>query len=68
MGAEVLKYMGTTTLIRDMDHVNTLLEGEGSKINLISGSYGSIVAAYLTNMLPSKVGKVLTWGVVEASL
>ena len=68
VGADVLKYMGTTTLIRDMERISAVLEGKDAKINLISGSYGTIVAAYLVNMLPHKVGRVLTWGVADPPL
>jgi len=63
VGADVLKYMGTTTLIKDMERISAVLEGEDAVINLISGSYGTIVAAYLVNTLPNKVGRILTWGV-----
>ena len=68
MGADVIKYFGTTTIIRDMDRINTILEGKDAKINLLSGSYGTIVAAYLVNMLPHKIGRVLTWGVANPPL
>ncbi len=43
MGADVLKYMGTTTLIKDMERLSAALEGEDVPINFIGGSYGTVV-------------------------
>lgn len=63
--SEVLKYMGTTTLIRDTERINTVLEGPEAMINGIGGSYGTIWVAYLVNMFPEKVGKVVAHGVAD---
>ncbi len=43
LGADVLKYMGTTTLIKDMERLSEALEGKDAPINFIGGSYGTIV-------------------------
>jgi hypothetical protein len=43
MGAEVLKYMGTTTLIKDIEYLKNALDGEDALINFHGGSYGTIV-------------------------
>lgn len=64
-GADVLKYMGTTTLIRDTERINDVLEGEDALINAIGGSYGTIFVAYLVNMLPHKVGRIVAHGVAD---
>lgn len=63
--AEVLKYFGTTTLIRDTERINEVLEGPEAMINGIGGSYGTIWAAYLMGMLPHKIGKVVAHGVAD---
>lgn len=43
MGAETLKWMGTTTLIRDIEYLKNLIDGEDALINFFGGSYGTIV-------------------------
>ena len=43
MGAETLKWMGTTTLIRDMEHLKNAIDGEEAVINFHGGSYGTVV-------------------------
>ena len=63
--AEVLKHFGTTTLIRDTERINEVLEGPEAKINGVGGSYGTIWAAYLLGMLPNKIGKVVAHGVAD---
>ncbi|KAF7309279.1 hypothetical protein MIND_00298200 [Mycena indigotica] len=62
---EDLKYMGTTTVVRDLAFMADVLDGEGSKINLFTGSYGSIIGAYLVNMLPDRAGRVVIDGIVD---
>ncbi|KAJ7020170.1 alpha/beta-hydrolase [Mycena alexandri] len=64
IGAEALGFMSTTTTIYDMEEISRLLEGEDALINFWGGSYGTIVGAYLGNMLPHKAGKILIDGVV----
>nr|XP_031861386.1 uncharacterized protein CI109_002990 [Kwoniella shandongensis]KAA5528458.1 hypothetical protein CI109_002990 [Kwoniella shandongensis] len=63
LGAETLKWMGTTTLIRDMEYMKNVIDGEDALINFHGGSYGTEVAEYLANMLPDKVGAVVAHGV-----
>jgi pimeloyl-ACP methyl ester carboxylesterase len=63
--AEMLKHLGTTTLIKDTERINAVLEGPHAMINGIGGSYGTIWAAYLLGMLPGKVGKVVAHGVAD---
>ncbi|ORX36311.1 hypothetical protein BD324DRAFT_651551 [Kockovaella imperatae] len=68
MGAEVLKWMGTTTLIKDMMYMKNAIDGKDEPINFHGGSYGTIVADYLVNMYPNQVGAVISHGVVDASI
>ncbi|KAF7297243.1 hypothetical protein MIND_00957400 [Mycena indigotica] len=62
---EELKYVGTTTVVRDIAFMADVLEGKGSKINLYAGSYGSIIGTYLVNMLPERAGRVVIDGIVD---
>ncbi|KAJ7473466.1 hypothetical protein FB451DRAFT_292804 [Mycena latifolia] len=66
MGAEALGFMSTTTTIYDMEEISRVLVGEDALINFYGGSYGTIVGAYLGNMLPHKARKILIDGIVPA--
>ncbi|KAJ7171065.1 hypothetical protein C8R46DRAFT_1087578 [Mycena filopes] len=68
IGAEALGFMSTTTTIYDMEEISRVLDGEDAPINFWGGSYGSIVGAYLANMLPHKAGKILIDGVVPSDM
>ncbi|KAK4698292.1 hypothetical protein P7C70_g7988, partial [Phenoliferia sp. Uapishka_3] len=60
-----LNYMGTSTVVRDIEEMSRVLEGD-ALINFFGGSYGTILGAYLVNMIPEKVGRVLIDGVASA--
>ncbi|KAK0243429.1 hypothetical protein EDD85DRAFT_815033 [Armillaria nabsnona] len=64
MGDE-LRYMGTATVVRDMDFMSEVFDGEGAKINYWGGSYGSILGAYLVNMLPHRIGYSVIDGIAD---
>ncbi|KAE9404515.1 hypothetical protein BT96DRAFT_916850 [Gymnopus androsaceus JB14] len=53
MGDE-LSFMSTTTVVRDMDYISKVLETADTKINYWGESYGSIIGAYLVNMMPER--------------
>lgn len=63
-----LKYMGTTTVVRDMDLITRTLEGEEALINYYGVSYGSILGQYLVNMVPDRVGRVGIDAIADATL
>ncbi|KAK4056851.1 hypothetical protein OIO90_002101 [Microbotryomycetes sp. JL221] len=66
MGDE-LRYMGTPTVVRDIEYMNHVLDGPEGRINFFGFSYGTILGAYLVNMLPShKLGRVVIDGVASA--
>ncbi|KAH8923445.1 hypothetical protein BT69DRAFT_159775 [Atractiella rhizophila] len=65
MGEE-LRYMGTSTVVRDMDFITKALEGDDALINFWGGSYGSILGQYLVNMLPDRLGRVVIDGIADA--
>ncbi|KAJ7122102.1 TAP-like protein-domain-containing protein [Mycena epipterygia] len=68
VGGETLGYMSTTTTIYDMEEISRVLVGGDAFINFWGGSYGSIVGAYLGNMLPHKAGKILIDGIVPGDM
>ncbi|KAJ7022172.1 hypothetical protein C8F04DRAFT_1049147 [Mycena alexandri] len=62
MGNE-LRYMGTATVVRDLDIMAKIFDGEDGKINYWGTSYGSVLGAYLVNMLPHRAGFVVIDGI-----
>ncbi|KIJ55465.1 hypothetical protein M422DRAFT_63524 [Sphaerobolus stellatus SS14] len=62
---ETLKYMGTSTVSRDIDFITTVLEGKNALINFVGFSYGTILGAYLVNMFPERIGRTVIDGVVD---
>ncbi|KAJ7101484.1 hypothetical protein B0H15DRAFT_816241 [Mycena belliarum] len=60
-----LKYMGTATVVRDLDFMAKIFDGEDGKINFYGGSYGSILGAYLVNMMPHRAGFVVIDGIAD---
>jgi len=65
MGDE-LRYMGTSTVVRDIEEMSRIFEGEDAPINFFGGSYGTVLGAYLVNMIPEKIGRVYIDGVASA--
>ena len=63
---ETIKYAGTTSVVRDIDYINTLIAGKGSLINFYGLSYGTVMGQYLVNVFPKRVGRVVIDGVVDA--
>ncbi|EJT96862.1 hypothetical protein DACRYDRAFT_102606 [Dacryopinax primogenitus] len=62
---DAARYMGTTTVARDVDFITRVLEGEEALINFWGASYGTILGQYLVNMFPDRVGRVGIDGVVD---
>ncbi|KAF8310961.1 hypothetical protein DL93DRAFT_2169351 [Clavulina sp. PMI_390] len=67
MDPDDLRYMGTTSVVRDIQFITEVLEGQESQINYWGASYGSILGAYLVNMLPGRLGRVSVDGIVDAA-
>ncbi|KAI0708631.1 TAP-like protein-domain-containing protein [Earliella scabrosa] len=63
---DALRYMGTTTVARDIDFIASRLDGPDSLINFYGLSYGTVIGQYLVNMFPERVGRVAIDGVVDA--
>ncbi|KZO93671.1 alpha/beta-hydrolase [Calocera viscosa TUFC12733] len=66
-GAENLRFVGTSTVVRDLELLATTLEGD-KPINYWGFSYGTVVGSYFTNMFPDRVGRVVIDGVVNPYL
>ncbi|CAE6462105.1 unnamed protein product [Rhizoctonia solani] len=49
-GGASLKYMGTSTVARDIEYMSKVITGPHTPINYYGGSYGSILGSYLINM------------------
>ncbi|KAJ8090284.1 hypothetical protein PM082_018880 [Marasmius tenuissimus] len=64
MGDE-LKYMGSTTVARDIEFMSRVLEGDNAKINYWGESYGTVIGSNLINLFPDRIGKVVIDGVVN---
>ena len=47
---DALKYIGTASVVRDIDRLATELEGEGAATNYWGLSYGTVIGSYLVNM------------------
>jgi len=66
-GAENLKFVGTSTVVRDLELLARTLEGD-KPVNYWGFSYGTVVGSYFTNMFPDRVGRVVIDGVVNPSV
>lgn len=47
---DTLKYVGTATVVRDLERISSELEGEDTAINFWGMSYGTVIGTYLVNM------------------
>ncbi|KLO10589.1 hypothetical protein SCHPADRAFT_510397 [Schizopora paradoxa] len=66
--SEALPYMGTATVVRDLFLMTSMLDDHHALINYWGGSYGTILGAYLVNMVPDRIGKVAIDGVANPVL
>ncbi|KAK0525773.1 hypothetical protein OC835_005503 [Tilletia horrida] len=65
MGANELRYMGTSSVVRDIDFMARKTGGDSALINFVGASYGTVIGAYLANMLPpERLGRIVIDGVV----
>ncbi|KDQ62913.1 hypothetical protein JAAARDRAFT_188552 [Jaapia argillacea MUCL 33604] len=66
---DVLSYFGTEAVIRDIDSLSKIIEGENARINYWGFSYGTIVGQYLVKILPpSRIGRIMIDGVVNPDI
>lgn len=57
--------MGTTTVVRDIEYLASLIEGKTTPINFAGWSYGTVIGQYLHGMFPDRIGHVLIDGVCD---
>ncbi len=63
---DAVGYVGTEAVVRDLDLISKLIDGEGAKINYWGLSYGTVIGQYLTSIIaPERLGRILLDGVVE---
>ncbi|KAG8790101.1 hypothetical protein FRC19_004519 [Serendipita sp. 401] len=62
---ESLKYVGTCAVVRDLVYLVDSLYGQGTDVNFWGISYGTVIAGYLTQMFPDRVGRVILDGVLD---
>ncbi|GJJ11445.1 hypothetical protein Clacol_005678 [Clathrus columnatus] len=65
---DTLRYMGTSTIARDVDFITTILEGQDALINYWGVSYGSVLGSYIAYVLrfPDRIGRVVIDGIAHA--
>ncbi|KAG8720235.1 hypothetical protein FRC09_009872 [Ceratobasidium sp. 395] len=59
------QYVGSVAVVRDLLAMNDYLEGPNKTVNFWGLSYGTLLGAYLVNMFPNRVGRVVLDGVVD---
>ncbi|KAG8852996.1 hypothetical protein FRB91_005596 [Serendipita sp. 411] len=62
---DLLKYVGTCAVVRDLVYLVDSVYGQGTDVNLYGISYGTVIATYLTQMFPDRVGRVIIDGVLD---
>ncbi|KAG8833955.1 hypothetical protein FRC18_002793 [Serendipita sp. 400] len=62
---DLLKYVGTCAVVRDLVYLVDSVYGQGNDVNFYGISYGTVIATYLTQMFPDRVGRVLIDGVLD---
>ncbi|CUA68530.1 Putative hydrolase Mb2247c [Rhizoctonia solani] len=67
-GGIEMKYMGTSSVARDIDFMSTVLDGPDAPINYWGQSYGSILGVYLFNMFPDRIGRGMIEGIANPVL
>ncbi|KAG9024090.1 hypothetical protein FS842_005530 [Serendipita sp. 407] len=62
---DLLKYVGTCAVVRDLVYLVDSVYGQGTDVNFWGISYGTVIAGYLTQMFPDRVGRVILDGVLD---
>ncbi|KAM5537020.1 hypothetical protein V8D89_009349, partial [Ganoderma adspersum] len=63
-----LRYVGTAATARDLVALADALDGPGAPVNYVGYSYGTILGAWLVNMFPDRVGRIILDGVLDPQL
>lgn len=63
---DLLDFVGTEAVVRDIDHLARVIDGPMAKINFWGFSYGTVIGQWLVSILPpDRIGRVIIDGVVE---
>ncbi|EIN12791.1 acid protease [Punctularia strigosozonata HHB-11173 SS5] len=66
---EEISFVGTDYVVRDIDYLANLIEGEDKPINYWGFSYGTVIGQYLIKLLPpARIGRIIIDGVVNADI
>lgn len=66
---EPIDYMGTETVVRDIDVISQKIYGKSEPINFWGFSYGTVIGQYMVKILPAKrLGKIVLDGVVNVDV
>ncbi|TFK56596.1 alpha/beta-hydrolase [Heliocybe sulcata] len=66
---DYMAYFGTEAVVRDIDAMSKLIEGEDARVNFWGFSYGTIIGQYLIKILaPERIGRVMIDGVVNPTV
>ncbi|KAG8934453.1 hypothetical protein FRC02_009921 [Tulasnella sp. 418] len=63
---EELKYVGTVATVKDLVSLADAIEGQGKPIHYWGFSYGTVLGATLMDLYPSRVGRIVLDGVLDA--
>lgn len=47
---DILRHVGTATVVRDIEFMSNAIQGEDQPINFWGFSYGTVIGSYLVNM------------------
>lgn len=48
--SDTLRHVGTATVVRDIEFMSNVIQGNNQSINFWGFSYGTIIGSYLVNM------------------
>ncbi|KAL8276526.1 hypothetical protein RQP46_011074 [Phenoliferia psychrophenolica] len=69
LSGDIAAFMGTESVVRDLDHMSKMVSGPEVRINYFAVSYGSLLGQYLVAILPpSRLGLVVIDGIANADV
>ncbi|KAL8276588.1 hypothetical protein RQP46_011011 [Phenoliferia psychrophenolica] len=69
MSGDIAAFMGTESVVRDLDHLSKTISGPDVTINYYGVSYGTLLGQYLSVILPpSRLGRIAIDGVANADV
>ncbi|KAL8292261.1 hypothetical protein RQP46_001727 [Phenoliferia psychrophenolica] len=66
---DIAAFMGTASVVRDLDHMSKVISGSDTRINYYGISYGSLLGQFLSVILPpSRLGRIVIDGIANADV